>query len=292
MGDRGVVRPAARLVSQQQPAADQATAQQPSPAPARPAAASSEAATPVRVIMGDDGDMLIVSRDPVAADTAKHLVEQIVPDKADVEVLQLKHAQASAVKSQLDTLLEHTHADDSSALATRPPLRIDPDVRTNRLLIQHASPRQMRLITDMVAQLDRPQQENERLVRQQRIYHAKRKRASEIAEVVKEVYRDLLSSSDKVFAGRETYQPFGYSRALAATTKSPEYQGLLSVGVDDVGNTLILSAPTYLMEEVMRLVVLVDATAGGETVAVVPLKSPAARESVEEALRRVLAKPE
>jgi hypothetical protein len=291
MGDRSVVRPAARLVSQQQSEAEYATAHEPAPA-LDDTAKSEPAAAPVRVIMGDDGDMVIVSRDPVAADTAKQFVEHIVPDKADVHVIQLQHAQATSVKSQLDTLLEHTRADDSSALSTQPPLRIDSDVRTNRLLIQHASPRQMRLINEMVPQLDRPEQENERLVRQQRIYHAKRKRASEIANVVKEVYRDLLSSSDQVFAGRDTHQQFGYSRALAATTKSPEYQGLLSVGVDDVGNTLILSAPTYLMEEVIRLVILVDATAGGETVAVVPLKSAASRASVGEALRRMLAKPE
>ena len=53
---------------------------------------------------------------------------------------------------------------------------------------------------------------------------------------------------------------------MAATTKSPEYQGLLAVGVDDEGNMLILSAPAYLMEEVMRLVAVVDTSAGGESV--------------------------
>jgi uncharacterized protein YifN (PemK superfamily) len=46
------------------------------------------------------------------------------------------------------------------------------------------------------------------------------------------------------------------------------------------------------MEEVMRLVVVVDSNAEGERVVVVPLKSPAARASVGEALKRLLAKPE
>jgi type II secretory pathway component GspD/PulD (secretin) len=291
MGDRRVGRTAARLVVQQQPAS--ATEAPQDAAPKSDHSTKSEAAaSPVRVIMGEGDDMLIVSRDAAAADTAKQFVEQMVPAPQDVQVIQLKHAQATMVKTQLDTLLEHTRDADSSALNTQPPLRIDSDVRTNRLLIQHASPRQLRLINEMVPQLDQPEQEDDRLVRQQRIYHAKRKRAAEIAVVVKEVYRDLLSSSDKVFAGRDTFQPFGYSRALAATTKSPEYQGLLSVGVDEAGNTLVLSAPAYLMEEVMRLVILVDATAGGERVVVVPLKSGAARASVGEALSRMLAKPE
>jgi type II secretory pathway component GspD/PulD (secretin) len=252
-----------------------------------------ETMPPVHVIPGNDGDMVILSRDPIAAATAKQFVEQIVPTPDDVQVIELKHAQAALVKTQLDLLLDHTRSNEtSSALNTEPTLKIEADVRTNRLMIQHATTRQMRLINEMVPQLDRPEQENERLVRQQRVYRAQRKRAAEIAEIVKEVYRDLLSSSDKVFAGRDASSPFGYNRAMAATTKSPEYQGLLAVGVDDEGNTLILSAPAYLMEEVMRLVVVVDSNAEGERVVVVPLKSPAARASVGEALKRLLAKPE
>jgi hypothetical protein len=247
---------------------------------------------PVRVIMGEGGDMVILSRDPVAAETAKQFVEQIVPAEGDVQVIQLKHAQASLVKTQLDAMLEHTRAGDTSALTSSPPLRIESDLRTNRLLIQHATARQSELINELVPQLDRPEQEDERLDRQQRIYHAKRKRASEIAEVVKEVFRDLLSSSDKVFGGQEAYQRMGYNRALAATTKSPEYDGLLAIGVDIEGNTLVLSAPAYLLEQVMKVVVLVDASAGGERVAVVPLKSATAKASVGEALKRVLANPD
>jgi type II secretory pathway component GspD/PulD (secretin) len=300
---RSVPHPPVQFAVQQKPITEPA---EPSPQPAQPSGEeakpslnttgaeekSAEPMAPVRVIMGEGGDMVIVSRDPVAAETAKQFVEQIVPEEGDVQVIQLKHAQASLVKTQLDSMLEHTRAGDTSALSSDPPLRIESDLRTNRLLIQHASARQSQLINEMIPQLDQPEQEDERLVRQQRIYHAKRKRASEIAEVLKEVFRDLLSSSDKVFGGRESRQLFGYNRALAATTKSPEYQGLLAIGVDIEGNTLVLSAPAYLMEEVMKVVVLVDANADNERVAVVPLKSPVAKASVGEALKRVLARPE
>jgi type II secretory pathway component GspD/PulD (secretin) len=301
MSDRSAELTPAQFVVQQKPIVTETTPTLPPPSPesspasaqtAAPATSESETMPPVHVIAGNDGDMVILSRDPIAAETAKQFVEQIVPTADDVQVVELKHAQAALVKTQLDLLLEHTRSTaNSSALNTDPPLKIEADLRTNRLMIQHATTRQMRLINEMVPQLDRPEQENERLVRQQRVYRAQRKRAGEIAEIVKEVYRDLLSSSDKVFAGRDAH-PFGYNRALAATTKSPEYQGLLAVGVDDEGNSLILSAPAYLMEEVMRLVAVVDTSAGGESVRVVPLKSAAARASVGEALKRLLAKPE
>lgn len=281
---------AARLAVQQQSHVVQAAGQEPAPL-AVDASKPSDSPMPVRIIPGQEGEVMILSRDPAAADVAKQFVEQMVPSAEDVQVIQLKHAQASLVRTQLETLLQHTRTASTSVLNTDPQLRMEADIRTNRLIIQHATPQQIRLINEMVPQLDRPEQEDERLVRQQRIYRAQRKRATEIAEIIKDVYRDLLSSSDKVFAGRETYQPFGYSRAFAATTRSPEYTGLLAVGVDDDANTLVLSAPAYLMEEVMRLVMTVDISASGERVVVVPLKSAAAKASVGEALKRVLAKP-
>jgi hypothetical protein len=128
------------------------------------------------------------------------------------------------------------------------------------------------------------------LVRQQRIYRAQRKRASEIVLVVKEVYRDLLSTNDKIFDARVSNKPFGYNQAMAATSKSPEYQGLLSVGSDDAGNIVVLSAPAYLMDEVIGLVEKIDATGAGESMVVVPV-SRAAKVNLGQALGRLLVKP-
>ena len=82
---------------------------------------------------------------------------------------------------------------------TDEPLLVEADPRMNRLLIRHATPRQMRLINEIVPLLDQAVQEDERLVRRQQVYRPQRKRASEIALIVKDVYRDLLSTSDKVF---------------------------------------------------------------------------------------------
>jgi type II secretory pathway component GspD/PulD (secretin) len=274
------------------PTQPQPQASAPASIPA-PQLASTEPPRGVRVLASDDEEnVVILSRDPAAAETARQLMEQIVPDENDVAVIPLKYAQSALVKQQLDVLVAHSRDAESSPLTTQRPLLIESDSRTNRLMVQHASSRQMRIIKEMVPLLDQPEQEDDRLVRQQRIYRADRKRASEIAEVVKEVYRDLLSSGDKIFDGRNADQPFGYNRAMAATSKSPEYQGLLAVGVDDEDNTLVLSAPAYLMDEVLKLVQLVDKNASNQKVVVVPLKRATARASVGEALGRLLAKPE
>jgi hypothetical protein len=60
------------------------------------------------------------------------------------------------------------------------------------------------------------------------------------------------------------------------------------VGVDDAGNNIVLSAPKYLMDEVMELVERIDATGAGESMVVVPV-SKAAKAKVGEALGRLLA---
>jgi type II secretory pathway component GspD/PulD (secretin) len=284
--------PPAQLVVQQRPAEPGAAPQDPPPSLAPAPNTTAKPSSAVRVIAGSDDDMFILSRDSEAAEAAKQLVEKIVPPEEDVRIIELKHAQAAVVETQLEALIAHTQPRDSSPLSTEEPLAIEADSRTNRLMIQHASHRQLELINQLIRLLDQPEQEDARLVRQQRIYRVQRKRASEVAEVVKEVYRDLLSSSDKVFAGQAANRPFGYNRALAATVKSPEYQGLLSVGVDVEDNTLVLSAPAYLMDEVLELVKLVDTSADDKTVKVVPIKSAAARESLQEALSRMFAKPQ
>jgi type II secretory pathway component GspD/PulD (secretin) len=262
------------------------------PAPTTNAAAeAADNPSSVHVIPNDEGDeMIILSRDPEAAEAAKQLVEQIVPDRPEVEIITLKHAQAAQVKFQLDSILGvNLYTTTTSSLDTSKRISIEADSRINRLVIQHASAKQMELIHELIPVLDQPTQEDERLVRQQRVYRAQRKRAAEIVEVVKEVYRDVLSTNDKVFDARISNQPFGYNRAMAATSRSPEYQGLLSVGADDEGNLVVLSAPAYLMEEVYQLVERIDATGAGEKMVVVPV-SRAARDTVSQALGRLLAK--
>jgi type II secretory pathway component GspD/PulD (secretin) len=285
MSDRIAARPAVQLASQQQPVSAPAGTPEPKPLPEAPAA-NPQKDTSVRVIPDND-ELIIMSRDPVAAETARRFIEQVVPETADVQIISLKHAQAAQVKMQIDTMLAHTQMTTSSTLNTERPLVIEADTRTNRLMIQHATPRQTRLINQMIPLLDQPEQGGDRLVRKQQIYRAERKRASEIATIVKEVYRDLLSTSDKVFDVRAGYRPYGYNQALAATSRSPEYQGLLSVGVDDAGNILVLSAPSYLIDEVMQVVKLIDSNAEGEKVTVVPV-SRAAQKNLGDALGRLL----
>lgn len=286
-----------QLASQQQPVRAAEAPKEPKPLPAAVPESVAPAAVPaqsgkdsaVHVIADKDDEMIIVSRDPAAAAAAKQFIEQVVPSSEEVQIIPLKYAQAGVVKTQLDNILAYSRTAQISQLDTYTPLVIEAESRTNRLMIQHATPKQMHIINKVVPMLDQPEQGEDKLARQQQIYRAQRKRASEIAAVIKDVYRDLLSTSDKIFDARVGYRPYGYNQAMAATSKSPEYAGLLSVGIDDTGNSIVLSAPAYLIDEVMDVAKKVDMSADKEKVAVISV-TKASKQSISDSLNRILNK--
>jgi type II secretory pathway component GspD/PulD (secretin) len=105
------------------------------------------------------------------------------------------------------------------------------------------------------------------------------------------VYRDLLSAADKAFAGggdRDRGRIQGYWGFASARSTVPEYQGLLSVGVDTASNSVVVSAPKYLMDEVMELAKRLDEQASAQAVSVVRLQSGMNSTAVRETLSEML----
>jgi type II secretory pathway component GspD/PulD (secretin) len=245
---------------------------------------------PVRIVQGESDDLIILSRDPLAAESAKRLVEQLTPSSKNVRVFPLKHAQAFSVRLQLETMLQHTVATGSSKLSTTPPMKIDIDNRTNRLLVQYASQRQLTLISDLVPILDQPTSTDDRLVRVQRIYRFEYRRASEVVDVVKDIYRDLLSANDRAFSSYRGYGPTGYNQNLAATATNPEYQGLLAVSIDRDANIMIISAPSYLIDNILELVKSIDTQFDGNAIAVVPFGAAPKDAKQQEALSKLFGR--
>ena len=244
----------------------------------------------MRIIEGKKGDVVIISRDAEAAGIAKRLLQQLIPEPGDVRVITLKHAQAMSVRRQLEEMLEHTSSRASpSKLSTERPLTIEVDSRTNRLIIQHSSAKQLEQINEFISVIDQPP-EGEEMKRQQRIYRVKYRRAADVSEVVKEVYHDLLSVSDRSFSSYDSRRPAGYNRNMAATASNPEYQGLMAIGTDTEANSLIVSAPGYLVDEIIKLAESVDTPSDGPAVAVVHAAGDASDIQLREALSKILKK--
>ncbi|MCC6510390.1 MAG: hypothetical protein IT423_14910, partial [Pirellulaceae bacterium] len=256
----------------------------------QPATASAESSLPaVRIIEGKKGDLVIISRDAEAASTARNLLQQLVPEPSDVRVIQLKYAQAMSVRRQLEEMLEHTAVAPTSKLSSPTPrVTIEVDARTNRLILQHCTAQQLQLINDYIPLLDQAPAEGDRMTRQQRVYRVKHRRVSDVVEVVKEVYRDLLSVNDRAFSSYNSYRPNGFNKNLAATANNPEYQGLMAVGADIEANLLVISAPGYLIDEIVKLAESVDTAVDGPGMAIVPAAGDVGDVKMREALSKIL----
>lgn len=243
---------------------------------------------PVRLMRGSDGNIIVMSRDPNAAETAKRLLKQLLKPPAQLKVFELKHAQASVVKRQLETLLGTPTLIPTSKLTTTPSMLIDIDPRTNRLIVQNASERQLEQIQESVELLDQPNAEEEKLTREKVTFRLKHRRASVVAEALRSVYQDLMLINDRAMS-RST----GFSRSMAATTTNPEYQGLLSIGVDAEANLLIISAPKYLIQDIVAVAESMDKPTDGNSIAIIPFQtqvtgSESKDQRVQDSIRRIL----
>ena len=243
---------------------------------------------PVRIVEGENGEVIILSRDPAAAESAKRLLQQLTPSSNNLRVISLKHAQAMSVKVQLEAMLLHTMTQSTSKLSTSLPLKIDVDSRTNRLLIQNANSRQIELVEQLVPVIDQPNSDSDRLTRVHRVYRFQNRRANDVVDAVKEVYRDLLSVNDRVLSASATGRSNSYNENLAASANNPEYQGLMALGVDREANAMIISAPTYLVDDIIALMELMDTPIDSGAMAVVPFTMKATDTKTQEAISRLL----
>jgi hypothetical protein len=172
-------------------------------------------------------------------------------------------------------------------IGSRPTLQFISDVETGTLLVQGATSDQLQKISQLIDMYDQPESQDDDLQRKTEIYEMRFSRAEAVAEVLKEVYRDLLSSNDKAFTrdrreGEGRNGSMGYGTNYV--TRIPQFRGLLSIGVEDTSNTLVVSAPTYLIDDVMQLVREVDERGAGHKVQVLQLNGVGS-----ETLRSVLA---
>jgi hypothetical protein len=131
-------------------------------------------------------------------------------------------------------------------------------------------------------------------------------KASVIAQALKEVYVDLLSSKDREFdrggderqrgssTERMTVIRYGPGSSEGSRRPSPVkvgFEGALSIGVDDISNTLLISVQEELYDSVIRMVDQLDREALPNTVVRVHrvtgnVTAEALRETIDDAMSR------
>jgi len=291
------------------------------PDPGQSAATPPARRSPISIAESPDGRLVISSEDTAALDRLEDLIAQLAPPRRDYKVFKLKYAEAYWVSLNLEDYFETEKKGASTEevwwsgwygapvntggsggdrrLSRRRPLRFISDDQTNTILVQGASPDQLRTVEDLIELYDQPPTTDSESTRRTEVFPIRYSKAEVVAETVKEVYRDLLSERDKSLGGRkekdrqEPRPTYFYGPATSgdegADRKMPRWKGYLSIGVDELSNTLIVSAPEFLFRDVERLIKQLDESARPtDAVYVLPMGRAVSAEGMQSVLSKVL----
>lgn len=289
---------------------------------------------PVVIAPGPSG-LVIASEDQEALDLLEELVRMIssqVGSGPQLTIFYLKHARADAVAEVLDQVfgggtLGGTTGSGAGGSMVRDlasaafgeigggivssllggggtitpsgTLRITPDTRLNALIVQ-ATPTDLEIIEQLLQVLDQKESPEEVLAQPRpRVVPVRNMQASEVAEIVRQVYQDRLitSSGQQARGGPPNPQEFmqmlqalrGGRGGPTSRRGSAEQTQRLSIGVDTRTNSVIVVAPEPLFQEVKQLIEELDAAAAkppqATQVVVVKRANP---EAVQQAVRAML----
>jgi type II secretory pathway component GspD/PulD (secretin) len=186
----------------------------------------------------------------------------------------------------------------------------DPD--TNTIVVTGATSSQLQTISELIKLWDVAEPVNKRRMRYTKLVDIEFGQAEKIAETVKEAYRDLLSSNDKTFAasgkgggGGGGGGPGKGGEAKASGREKQgsglvdsengrdggdvdfSFKGKLSMGVDPVGNTLLVSAEGEpLLDLVVEMIHKLDLAAkpAGD-MQIISLSGNTSEDSIENILK-------
>ncbi len=276
--------------------------------PAVPRDAARPAPPPVKITIGPDGKLIISSQDSQALDLLESLAAEMPVSHKAYQIFHLKYALASSVAMNLEDFFkekkdknqdmpwyffdEYPSQNDSSddrRLSNRKKLKFISDIDTNTILVDGADARQLKTIDELIQVYDQPPPSDSQSVRKTELIKLRFSKAKAVADTVKDVYRDLLSSNDKALAdnnrNRDSGPRFLFSSSDTDTAgqKTPRFKGLLSIGVDETSNSLLLSAPAFLFDHVSKMVLELDKAAAPEyEVRVVPIGPGVSAERVKD----------
>jgi type II secretory pathway component GspD/PulD (secretin) len=252
---------------------------------------------PVKITVGPQG-LVISSSDTEALDRLEEmLLAGVASARTSYKIFTLKHTYAKDVVSLLKDIYKDETEKSNSKLETfdmlwngssnRPKSRMSlgkrralsfvADAVTNTILVQGADAAQLDEIESLIEAYDSAEDPSAESVRRTSRVKLRYAKAKEVAELVKDVYRDLLSPNDKALQGNmppqqpQQQKPQNENFMLgmmsyltddpAKSASVPKFKGLLSVGVDERANGVVISAPQVVLSEVLAMVRQLDTDA-------------------------------
>ncbi len=290
--------------------------------PTKPEQAAAGGPAPITIQYGPEGQLIISSSDTRALDRMEDLLSEASSiGRDDYRVFKLTRADAYSVASVLRELfegkkdakrrypywaeLEYGPLDqekETNRLSKRRALKIITDLDRNMIIVQHADADQLREIEKLIKLYDRPEEVDAQSIRKTEIFRLEHAKAEIIAETIKEVYRDLLSSIDKALQGagqqqrpRGDFSSFYYYETGGEGgeeqgQKAARFKGALSIGVDKNANCLIVSAQKHLLDDIRTMIEELDKAAEPveESVSVVRLSPGIGPSKLKESLLQLM----
>lgn len=276
------------------------------------------------------GRTVIRARDIESLNLLERMIQELQPANPGYKVFTLKNAPAGWVRLNLEDFFEEeeeespsdrlarifsgmpsSSGDEARRLSKRKPIKFISDIDTNTILVQNADPEQLKVIAELIELYDVPEPvstQSKRFTRLIRIQHSK---ANVVAATVKDAFKDLLSSNDSAFQNNQRNQQNEQSRSQTTAGQTfiagfgigasdneqkPEertgakFKGKLSIGVDELSNSLLVSAEGEpLLELVSQMIESLDQAAipMGD-MQVVTLRPGMAPDALYQALSRFL----
>lgn len=304
-----------------EPTAEALESEQAEPQATGAAAATAEEPPPINITVTPDGRIVVSSADVAALDQMQELLSDLEAPTKEFEIFPLFNSRASSVVINLEEYFEEDLAEDendrffswwndqpaqdsTATLGKRRKLRFIWDPDTNTILVQNASPAQLQVVRELIRIYDQPAGDDAVSKRKTGVIEVQYSRAADIATALKDVYRDLLSSKDKEFqnerennrngggGGRRTITLFSGGSSNKSAPLKVQFEGALSVGVDSVSNTLIVSAEEQIYENVVQIIKALDEQAKPDTVVQVhEIRGSIDAEELQQALQSVLSQP-
>jgi type II secretory pathway component GspD/PulD (secretin) len=253
-----------------------------------PTPSRSQGPAPVRISIRN-GQLIVTSDDPVALQEVNNLLEQLLPAQLapaeDYKIYTMQHVSPFWMAGTLEDFFDIDTGGffyygppkkDKASLGKKKEMRFVTDSYTKTLVVLNATLEQHATIQELIDRMDQPEQTEARLVRVTQIFQIKHSQATAIQNVIKEVYRDLLSGNDKALqegsgeeggkkkGGGTAPQFFGSSSATYLTEDEDEkvkFTGQLSVSADPLSNTLTVSGTASLVKDIGEKIEILDVAA-------------------------------
>ena len=268
---------------------------------------NSQAGAPtISITIDERGNLVLQSSDAQALDRLEQWMMDNRPPRKTYDLFKVKYARASWVCLNLKEYFSKEREGDrrrsswewdwafrsqdrqqESQLGKRPELQFIYDNDTNSIVVRNADDLQRQTIAELIQLWDvpDPKENDESTARFTKRIPIKYTRSELILTTVKEAYRDLLSANDKSFEKD--------SEEKRESSGSFSYKGKLSLGADEVSNSILVSAEGKQLFTIVCDMIeeLDEAAKEAGVIEVIAIGDKINPQSMESALKAILTSP-